>query len=374
MPGLFILRQAEALAKSNMVSVLSVHPDPGCNKNFEVVNSIENSVRVCRVYYRKSRKGYGLIYAALDIFRYLRAHFLGLKALGPYKPDIIHGHVLTREILFSFYLSRKWGRPYLISEHWSRYFSENGTYRGWIRKRITRFLVTHSEGVIAVSRSLKKAMLGHDLSHEHFFIVPNLVDISVFTPMEVRNFQGKASILHVSCFNDKSKNISGFLDAVAIAFSSRTDFIVLLAGEGPDLESMKKYALNLGLGPDKVRFTGLRQNNDLIKLYQTSSFLVQSSRYETFGTVIVEALSCGLPVISAKTGIAAEIIDSGNGILLQDPGPVEMAAAIIHMLDIYTTFDPKKLHDLISGSFSELAVTEKLAGIYRQTISEWQTA
>jgi glycosyltransferase involved in cell wall biosynthesis len=315
-----------------------------------------------------------LIYGALDVFRYFKAHFLGLKAMGSYRPDIIHGHVLTREILFAFYLSRKWERPYLISEHWSRYFSENGTYRGWIRKRITRFLVMRSEGVIAVSSSLKKAMLGHNLSHEHFFIVPSLVDISAYTPPEIRNFQGKATILHVSCFEDKSKNISGFLDAVAIAFSSRTDFIVLLAGEGPDLESMKKYALSLGLGPDKVRFNGLRQNKDLINLYQTSSFLVQSSRYETFGTVIVEALSCGLPVISSKTGIAAEIIDRKSGILLQHPGTGEMAAAIINMLDIYTTFDPQKLHDLISGSFSELAVTEKLAGIYSQTISEWQTA
>lgn len=374
MPGLFIQRQAEALAKSNMVTVLSVHPDPGCNKKFDVVNSVEKGVHACRVYYRKSRKGSGLIYVVRDMFRYFRAHFLGMKAMGSYKPDIIHGHVLTREILFAFYLSRKWERPYLISEHWSRYFSENGTYRGRTRKRITRFLVTHSEGLIAVSSSLKKAMLGHDLSHKHFFIVPNLVDISAFTPPEVRNFQGKATILHVSCFEDKSKNISGFLDAVAIAFSSRNDFIVLLAGEGPDLESMKKYALSLGLGPDKVRFTGLMQNKDLIKLYQTSSFLVQSSRYETFGTVIIEALSCGLPVISAKTGIAAEITDSKSGILLQDPGPIAMADAIINMLDIYTTFDPQKLHDLIPGSFSELAVTEKLAEIYRQTISEWQTA
>jgi len=137
---------------------------------------------------------------------------------------------------------------------------------------------------------------------------------------------------------------------------------------------MKEYAASLGLGPDKVRFTGLIRGDDLIKLYQTSSFLVQSSRYETFGTVVAEALSCGLPVISTPTGIAPEIIDRSNGILLQQHGVNEMADAINIMLDNYTTFDRQKLHESISGVYAERKVTDQLTGIYRETISLCQKA
>jgi len=374
MPGLFVLRQAEALAKSHVVQVLSVHPDPSCRVKFEVVQTVEKDVRTCRVYYKTHQEGNRLITKVLDISRFVKAHFKGVKALKGFRPDIIHGHVLTREILFAFYLAHKWHIPYLISEHWSRYLPENGTYKGMTRKWLTQFLVRRSAGVTAVSGTLKQAMLAHKLGHKRFYIVPNTIDTSAYLPLGNWDVSNKASILHVSCFEDKSKNIRGFLDSVALVFSSRTDFIVRLLGEGPDLASMKEYAASLGLGPDKVRFTGLIRGDDLIKLYQTSSFLVQSSRYETFGTVVAEALSCGLPVISTPTGIAPEIIDRSNGILLQQHGVNEMADAINIMLDNYTTFDRQKLHESISGVYAERKVTDQLTGIYRETISLCQKA
>ena len=233
MPGLFILRQAEALAKSNTVTVLSFHPDPRCPVKFDVVHSVEKNVKTCRVYYKTHPDGSSLIKKISDSFRYFKAHCTGLKALKDYRPDLIHGHVLTREIFFAFYLARKWHIPYLVSEHWSRYYPENGTYRGFLRKMFTGFLVRQSDGVIAVSENLKKAMLAHKLGHKRFFIVPNSIDTSAFIPLNGKAFTGKASILHVSCFEDKSKNIRGFLNSIAKVYSSRNDFTVLLAGEGP---------------------------------------------------------------------------------------------------------------------------------------------
>jgi len=129
----------------------------------------------------------------------------GAKALSGFVPDIVHGHILTRGILFAYYLSLKYKVPYLITEHWSRYFQQNGTYNGRLRKLLTRFLVRRSCGVIAVSNSLGLAMKAHGLGHEKFYVVSNAIDTNKFIPAEPLNETSRAVILHVSCFEDKSR-------------------------------------------------------------------------------------------------------------------------------------------------------------------------
>jgi glycosyltransferase involved in cell wall biosynthesis len=373
MPGLFIRRHAEALAKTHLVTVLSVHPDPACASSAEVVFSTENNVRTCRVYYKVRTCGPSSLRKISAAIGYLRAHFKGFRALGEYRPDIIHGHILTREILFAFYLSRKWQVPYLISEHWSRYFPENGTYRGMMRKCITRFLVRNSAGITAVSGSLKKAMTGCGLDHQRFYIVPNSIDLSVFVSVKSRGQGNAPTILHVSCFEDKSKNIRGFLKAVSGVLSRKKDVKALLVGEGPDFAEMKTYATRLGIDPERISFAGLKEGPALAQIYQNSSFLVQSSRYETFGTVVIEALSCGLPVISTNTGVAGEILAPALGILIQHSAVDEISAAIDRMLDIYTTFDKDMLHHFISVTYSDQAIAGQLTEIYQEILSQCQT-
>ena len=371
MPGLFIQRQAEALAKKYSVQVISVHPDPACTKKYEIVNSIEKSVKVCRVYYR-TIQNLPAFSKLVNFFHYVKAHHLGYMSLEPFSADIINGHILTREIFFAWYMAGKQNRPYVISEHWSRYFPANGTYHGLFRKWLTGFLIKKSSGLIAVSDSLAMAMKAVNLVHRNTVVVPNLVDVSVFIPPINKPAQEKAVIMHVSCFEDKSKNISGFLEAIAGLYKQRSDFRVILVGDGPDYLAMRKFAFSLGLNDAQVEFTGLKQHSELIMLYQTASFVVQTSRYETFGTVVIEALSCGLPVVSTNTGVAASVINDSNGIIIQQSSVNEIVMAIKHMLNIYSTFDSRKLHESVAGNFSEDAISEQLTGIYLEIINTWR--
>ncbi|MCX6286829.1 MAG: glycosyltransferase, partial [Bacteroidetes bacterium] len=281
-------------------------------------------------------------------------------------------HILTREIFFSWYMARKQQRPYVISEHWSRYFPENGTYKGVLRKWLTGLLLKKSAGLIAVSDSLATAMKAAGLTHPKTFIIPNVIDIEAFVPPSGKPVAGKAVILHVSCFEDKSKNITAFLDAIAELKKRRSDFSVLLVGDGPDHLAMCSYARKLGLSDPQTEFTGIKQNLELIRIYQSASFLVQSSRYETFGTVVIEALACGLPVVSTNTGISSAIINNNNGIIIQQPGVDQIVRAIEQMLIIYPTFDCNKLHESVVSMFSDYTISEKLTCIYHEIINAWQ--
>lgn len=371
MPGLFIRRQAEALAKKNEVRVISVHPDPDAVEKYEVVHTVENSVRVCRVYYRPC-SGFPLLSRLLGFIRYVRAHHMGYMSQVPFSVDIVHGHIFTREIFFTWYMARKQKRPYVISEHWSRYFQGNLTYKGWLRKCMSRWLLKRSSGLIAVSEPLLKAMRGVHLEHPMSWVVPNVVDVSAYIPSIKKPENSKAVILHVSCFENKSKNISGFLEALTELYKHRNDFIVQMIGEGPDYLALQQYAGELGLRYPQLEFKGLKENAELIELYQSASFLVQSSYYETFGTVVVEALSCGLPVVSTGTGIAPGIIGKGNGIIIEQPHVDEIVKGIKEMLDIYSNFDRNKLHESVAGEFSGDSISEQLAVIYLEILRKWQ--
>ena len=192
MPGLFIQRQAEALAKQHTIQVISVHPDPQLQGKYELVHSVENSVNVCRVYYR-SEKRLPVISSLVLFCRYVKAHHLGYTSLEPFSVDVVHGHILTREIFFTWYMARKQKRPYIISEHWSRYFPGNGSYKGLIRKWLSRFLLKRSSGLIAVSEPLLQAMKAAKLVHPKSYIVPNGIDVTAFVPPVSKPRNGKAA-------------------------------------------------------------------------------------------------------------------------------------------------------------------------------------
>ncbi len=371
MPGLFIKRQAEALAKRHSVMVIAVFPDPSSGKNFEVVHSEENSVQVCRVYYKTSG-GIPILSKLINVLRYVRAHHLGYMSFMPFGVDIVHGHIFTREIFFAWFMAGKQHKPYVVSEHWSRYFPENGTYRGVIRKWMTRLLLKKAGGLIAVSGSLAEAMKASGLEHPKTFVVPNVVDTGLYIPPAAKSPAAKAVILHVSCFEDKSKNITAFLDAMAELYSRRKDFNVLLVGEGPDRLAMTGHAYKLGLRYPQTEFTGLKEGAELISIYQSSSFLVQTSHYETFGTVVIEALACGLPVVSTGTGIAPSVINKNNGILIQQSDVDQIVKAVDQMLNYYPTFEIGKLHETVSGTFSEETISENLSSVYYEIICACQ--
>ena len=366
MPGLFIQRQAEALASNNHVVVLYVHPDPDCPSEFEIDYTEVNGVIAIRVYYKIPEIVLPGIYQAMNMINFYRAHIRGLEIVGDFTPDIIHTHILTREAVIGHLLSRRHHVPHVISEHWSRYFSQNGSYRGLIRKLITRYVVGKAAAVIAVSEVLKDAMISCHLANKQYFVVPNVVDLPQLIEMPKKRPDFRKQFLHVSCFDDRAKNISGLLEAISKLSKKRSDFLCLLAGEGPDLESMQQLARKLGLTGKTVIFTGLKGGQDLTVLYEEADFTVLSSRYETFGTVLVESLACGTPVLSTAVGIAPEIINNRNGILIPPNDNDALVEAIDLMLDMNSSLDREAIRKEVIDRYTSQLVGSQLSAIYSQ--------
>lgn len=111
-------------------------------------------------------------------------------------------------------------------------------------------------------------------------------------------------------------------------------YICLIVGIGPDVEELKQYVVDYGL-VEKVRFLGHR--TDISSLVNVADVLIQSSIFEGFPNVLIEAASVGLPLIATNVGSSSTLIED-NGILIQTENENELTAAIHKMYTDYPKF------------------------------------
>lgn len=355
--GLFVQRHAEAVALINEVTVIYVHPDENTPSTYNVERSKENGVDTIRIYYKKKGKTSSAI-------RYFRACNKGLKLAG--KPDLIHVHVLTRMGIVAYFQKLFHGTPYMITEHWSRYLPGND-FSGAFRKMATKMVVRNAAMVTTVTECLGEAMQHHGLKNPNYKVIPNVVDFNKFKPVPHHNEIPK--IIHVSCFEDKSKNISGLLEALKIMKDKGVPYQAVLIGEGMDLEAMKLKANSLELN-DCVRFTGLLQDQALVDEWATGDFFVLSSNYETAGVVLVEALACGMPIVATRVGGIPEIVNESNGLLVPSADAKALSEAMEQLCETYKDYSPEALRNQVIERYDVKKVGKLLDGWYQEIIPQ----
>lgn len=371
MYGLFVQRHAVCAAVTNKVSVLYVHP---CNevsngKNYEIHTEFVNEVFEVIVYYRKVESKY--IYSAfLKVFRYIWATFLAYSKIKEKigKPDIVHINILTRASLIAVYLKIHHNIPFLITEHWSRYLPAVNHFKGLFRKIATKWIVKNAECITVVSNNLKEAMLSHGLFNHNYLVLANVVDTNAFKLSESTSNNKKKRIIHISCFEERSKNINGILRVLKRISDTRNDFECLLVGDGIDFEINKSLANSLDLKPPVVVFTGLKTGDQLVELLSTSDFLLLFSNFENMPVVISESFACGIPVIAPKIGGIPEMVFDWNGILIEPGNENELYAGINSMLNNELKFDKEKIREFAVATFGQKSVQQQLSKIYSQIL------
>ncbi len=160
------------------------------------------------------------------------------------------------------------------------------------------------------------------------------------------------------------------LDILLRALAELPQCVAWIAGDGPLEDELKALADELGVA-GRVRFLGWR--NDRGSLLRAADICVLPSRYEPFGTVMLEAWAAGVPLVAAASrGPKELIVDGGNGLLVPIDDAAALAAAIGRLVG-----DPALEAHLIERGradyqqgFTREAVTERMLGVYRQLVAE----
>ena len=370
MAGLFVWKHAQAVSRFCDVKVLYVHADENI-KEFEVICKNDNGIEEIYVYYPfRKDKVFHKIRKTINYFRAYRKGFKFLKNHN-WKPEIIHVNILTRTA-FIAYLQKTFNKiPYVITEHWSRYFPQNKTYKGWLRKRVTEFVVKRAEVLMPVSNYLKNAMSDYNLSNKHTVIINNVVDDFFFEHSDKKEQRTKKRILHISCFDERAKNICGLLNATKLLSDIRTDFELVIVGTGKDFEKCYRHYESLNFPKDAVKFIGEITPREVSHYLQNSDFSMMFSNYENAPVVISESLAAGVPVICTNVGGIPEMVNASNGILVDVGNEMELSEKMDFMLDNFGKYDSEKIRKE-AEKYSFQNVGEKIFKIYKQICHENQ--
>jgi glycogen synthase len=107
---------------------------------------------------------------------------------------------------------------------------------------------------------------------------------------------------------------------------------VLLVGDGPERPALEREAERLGVG-GRLHFVGFLAHERLPAVMSHADLLVLPSLYEELGTVLLEAMQAGLPIVASKTGGIPDVIEDGvNGMLVPPGDPEAIALAIDRLL------------------------------------------
>lgn len=375
MPGLFVQRHAEAVARYAKVTLVYAHGVEAKDAIplYEVDYEEKADVRTARVYYRLPRLHIPLISPAIGLWRFFRANIKGIKRVKQpgEKFDILHVHVLTRLGVLALFYKWLYGTPFVITEHWTRYLNSRKEFRGFLRKLLTRLVVRQAAVVTTVSEDLTRAMRNHGLQNSDYRVIHNVVDAAFFEvspQLFAKTEPRRKELVHVSCFTDAHKNISGMLLVIKELSGNRDDFHFTLVGEGEDLEKMKAYASNLEISQKVLTFTGLLKGKVLAETMAMADALVIFSNYENMPVVINESFVLGVPVFSTNVGGIAEMVNNTNGRLVPKGEQAALLAVLNDFLDNKISFNKKTIQSRAGKTFSPEAVGKVLLNIYVEII------
>lgn len=361
MYGLFVKRHAEAAALRHQVSVLYVQPIPDLIRKHEI-EVHKGFINEYFYYYRTPKSSLQWLNSFTNFYHLIKGHWLMRRKIS--KPDIVHVHILTRLGVIAYIINKWKNIPYLIHEHWSRYLPGNRGYSGVLRKWMTRLVVSNAEMLTTVTENLYDAMKSHGIVNEQHQVLPNVIDTKIFFPASKPANREKIRLVHVSCFDDEPKNISGLLYCIQQLSHIRQDFTAELIGTGKDFDKMKSLANELQLSPEFVSFTGLLEGTELGNHIRQADIMMLFSNYENMPVVINEALACGIPVISTDVGGIREVITPKNGRLVPKGDRLSFVNGLLEMMDNLKQYDPHTISHSATSKFSIEAVAGQLDEIY----------
>jgi N-acetyl-alpha-D-glucosaminyl L-malate synthase BshA len=199
---------------------------------------------------------------------------------------------------------------------------------------VVTFSINQSDGVTAVSESLKNDTYSHFDIKNDIKVIPNFVDFARFSKSNKDHFKlaiapgGEKVLMHTSNFRRVKR-----VDDVIHVFSKVNKVIpskLLMIGDGPKRQEAEQLARDLGVAQD-VRFLGKQQAIE--ELLAVGDLFILPSQSESFGLAALEAMACQVPIISSNAGGIPEVnIDGLTGYVLEVGDVDGMAARSIELL------------------------------------------
>lgn len=247
--------------------------------------------------------------------------------------------------------------------------------------RSARLLTSLPDHHIAISRSVRDAILATGVAEDRVTVVPNAVDLVRFQPgaaderlqRELEIPLGSSIVGHIGRIVPWKGQLE-FLEAFARVASRDARAHALLLGDRSDGAEAYEQGVRRRAEEEDLRgrVTLLGFRRDVAEVMRLCRVIVHSSTSpEPFGRVIIEAMALGIPVVAANSGGPMEIIRHGESGYLVDPRDAEALAGTVQ-----TLLSDSGLHARVSSRaiervhahYSPRAHATQIADVYRRVL------
>lgn len=371
--GIFQHQQAQVLkSKGFNVGVISAGFVP-YKKNFFSypynLFEVDNGVNIYRLYKKTFIPGR---ITTKFLWKYLlRLHIQlfdkYIKEQGV--PDIIHAHNCLFAGLSALAIKKIYNIPYIITEHNSAYKTGLFTKHEAI---FTKAVLKNANKITVVSTELGKLLekLFGEVASPNYPIF-NIIDNMFEREDNVSKHPNNKKIFTFLSIGslDINKNHIDLLKAFASKFKGNSKVKLKIGGDGNLKNYLKNKSYELGI-IEQVTFMGLLSRDNVLYEMQNCDVFVLPSIVETFGVVLIEALSLGKPVIATRCGGPEDIVTPTNGILVPTKQINQLAEAMHYLYLNIDKFDPISIRKNCLLNFGQDAFVNRLQNIYKNVIKE----
>lgn len=295
--------------------------------------------------------------------------------------DLIHIHTPFAAHYLGVRLAKELGIPRVETYH--TYFEEYlYHYLPFLPKAGTRFLARQLsrrqcndlDALVVPSHGMLEILRGYGI-RTHAEIIPTGLPTENFTPGNGLAFRARHGIpvqrpvmLYVGRVAFE-KNIGFLLQVTERIRRDMPDVLLIVAGEGPALDSLKSQASQLGLS-NNVQFIGyLDRKTELLDCYSAANVFVFSSCTETQGLVLLEAMAQATPVVALAELGTRDVLQEGQGALIATHEVEDFSARTLSLLQ-----RPEAARQLgmlgreYASGWSGRVLAEKMLDFYQRTI------
>lgn len=263
----------------------------------------------------------------------------GIALARDWRPDVVHGHdwlVAQAAVL----IQEAATVPFVLTMH----ATESGRQGGVLHTDVSHMIdsteywaVEHADGIIVCSDYMRREIAGlFGRPAEDISVIPNGIDpaqwrASASRRRSMRERYGSPLVVFSGRL-EAEKGVQTLIDAMPELRRAVPGVRLVVVGVGGAMADLTTRVRRRRLG-DSVTFAGYVSESDLRAIVAAGDVAVVPSTYEPFGFVALEAMCLGTPLVAARTGGLAEIVQDGKtGWLVPAGDPAALAASLAQVL------------------------------------------
>jgi len=199
-------------------------------------------------------------------------------------------------------IAKRVGAKLQIQIHTDLFSSEVAWWARWIA---LNWVLPYADTIRVVSEKAKQQLIERGIKAP-IFVLPVFIDIEqvrAAPSADKKEFSQFSKILLVSARLEPEKEVEEALRIMKQVLAAEPKTAMLIAGSGSELKKLKALTRDLGIEKNVI-FLGFRE--DMYGLYKIADCMLVTSRFESFGASMVEALAVGCPVVAPDVGVAKE--------------------------------------------------------------------